>query len=63
MDIGELESKKITELREMAKEMEIPGFSTMKKQGLVYEILRANAQAQGYDFKWILTFNLSQLGS
>ena len=32
MDIGELESKKITELREMAKEMEIPGFSTMKKK-------------------------------
>jgi transcription termination factor Rho len=51
MDIGELESKKITELREMAKEMEILGFSTMKKQGLVYEILRANAQSQGYDFR------------
>jgi transcription termination factor Rho len=51
MDIGELESKKITELREMAKELEIPGFSTMKKQGLVYEILRANAQSQGYDFR------------
>lgn len=51
MDIGELESKKITELREMAKEMEIPGFSTMKKQGLVYEVLRANAQSQGYDFR------------
>mgnify|MGYP002623165239 CR=1 FL=1 len=44
MDIGELESKKITELREMDKDMEINGFSTMKKQELVYEILRANAQ-------------------
>ena len=51
MDIGELESKKIGELREMAREMDIPGFSTMKKQGLVYEVLRANAQAQGYDFR------------
>ncbi|MCB8926360.1 MAG: transcription termination factor Rho [Ardenticatenaceae bacterium] len=51
MDIGELESKKIAELRDMARDMDIPGFSTMKKQGLVYEILRANAQAQGYDFR------------
>ena len=51
MDIGELESKKIAELRDMEREMDIPGFSTMKKQGLVYEILRANAEAQGYDFR------------
>jgi transcription termination factor Rho len=51
MDIGELESKKITELRDMARELDIPGFSTMKKQGLVYEVLRANAQSQGYDFR------------
>ncbi|MCA9919662.1 MAG: transcription termination factor Rho [Anaerolineales bacterium] len=51
MDIGELESKKIAELRDMARDMDIPGFSTMKKQGLVYELLRANAQSQGYDFR------------
>ncbi|MFN2276339.1 MAG: Rho termination factor N-terminal domain-containing protein, partial [Candidatus Promineifilaceae bacterium] len=27
MDIGELEEKKLSELREMARDMEIPGFS------------------------------------
>jgi transcription termination factor Rho len=51
MDIGELESKKTTELRDIAREMDISGVSTMKKQKLVYEILRANAQAQGYDYR------------
>jgi hypothetical protein len=30
MDIGELEEKKLSELREMARDMEIPGFSAMK---------------------------------
>lgn len=51
MDIAELDSKKISELRELAKENEIPGYSTMKKQALIYEILRANATAQGHDFR------------
>lgn len=51
MDIAELESKKIGELREIAKEKEVPGFSTKKKQDLIYEILRANANAQGHDFR------------
>lgn len=51
MDIGELETKKIGELRDVAREMEIVGFSTMKKQGLIYEILKANSTAQGFDFR------------
>lgn len=51
MDIAELESLKIGELRDIARETGVPGFSTMKKQDLVYEILRSNAQKQGYDFR------------
>jgi len=51
MDIGELEAKKIGELRDMARDMNISGFSTMKKQDLVYEVMRANAEANGYDFR------------
>jgi transcription termination factor Rho len=51
MDIGELEAKKIGELRDMARDMNVTGFSTMKKQDLVYELMRANAEANGYDFR------------
>lgn len=51
MDIGELETKKIGELRDIAREMEISGFSTMKKQGLIYEILKTNSANQGFDFR------------
>lgn len=51
MEIGDLETKKVGELRDIAREMEIPGFSTMKKQDLIYELLKANSTAQGFDFR------------
>lgn len=51
MDIAELADKKLTELREVARDMEIPGYSTMKKQTLIYEILRANAEGKGFHFR------------
>jgi transcription termination factor Rho len=51
MDIGQLETLKLGELRDIAKEKNIPGYSTMKKQDLIYEILRANAKENGYDFR------------
>ncbi|MFQ5399866.1 MAG: transcription termination factor Rho [Anaerolineae bacterium] len=51
MDIGNLEAKKLTELREIGREMGVAGFSTMKKQDLIYHIMRANAKAKGYDFR------------
>ena len=40
MDIAELEALKIGELRDIARDKEVAGFSTMKKQDLVYEILK-----------------------
>ena len=51
MDIVQLEAKKVGELRNIARELTVNGFSTMKKQRLVYEILRAQAKAQGLDFR------------
>ena len=34
MDISELKSKKIVELNEIAKELNIPGYSDLRKQEL-----------------------------
>lgn len=51
MDIVELESKKIGELRALAREKEITGFSVMKKHDLVFHIMKADAQARGHDFR------------
>ena len=51
MDIGELEAKKLGELRDIAREMNIPGFSTMKKQGLVLKIMESEAEAKGLHFR------------
>ena len=39
MDISELKSKKIVELNEIAKELNIPGYSDLRKQELIFKIL------------------------
>ena len=51
MDIAELEAKKLSELRDIAREISVPGYSAKKKQELVYEILRTKAEEQGLDFR------------
>ncbi|MDT8306284.1 MAG: transcription termination factor Rho [Anaerolineae bacterium] len=51
MDIAELESQRLTDLRETAREMDISGYSAMKKQQLVYEIMRAEARKKGLEFR------------
>ncbi len=51
MDIAELESKRLAELREIARDIDLNGFSTMKKQELVYEIMRAEARKKGFEFR------------
>ena len=51
MDIGELEEKKLSELRNMARDMSIPGFSSMKKQDIVFQIMAANAKSKGLNFQ------------
>ena len=50
MNMAELEAKTLEELRGLAKELEISGYSKLKKSDLILKILRANAEAQGYIF-------------
>ena len=51
MDIGELESKKLSELRDIGRDMKIPGYTTMKKQDLVFRVMQADAESSGYHFR------------
>lgn len=51
LDIAELESKTLDQLRDLAKARGISGYSRMKKQDLILRLLRAQAEAQGYDFR------------
>jgi len=50
MDFAELETKTLGELRELAKSMEISGYSRLKKEDLILRLLRAKAEQQGYAF-------------
>ena len=51
MDISELESKTLSELREIAREQGISGYSKMKKQDLILRLLREQAEQSGHDFR------------
>lgn len=48
--MGELEEKKLTDLYKLAKEYEIPYYGQMKKKELIFAILRAQAEKDGYMF-------------
>ncbi|MCD6554517.1 MAG: transcription termination factor Rho [Chloroflexi bacterium] len=50
MNITDLELKTLDELREIAREMNISGVSRMKKNDLIFRLLRAQAEQQGYIF-------------
>ena len=50
MNMAELESKTLEELRSLAKEFDVSGYSKLKKSDLILNILKANAEAQGYIF-------------
>jgi transcription termination factor Rho len=45
MKIAELQDKKLPELKDIAKQMNLGGFSAMRKQDLIYLILEAKAEA------------------
>lgn len=51
MDIVELDSKKLSELRDYARDLGISGYSSKKKQALIIEIMGAEAEAQGHQFR------------
>ena len=51
MEVTELEEQRVSELRDIARDMDISGFSGMKKQELVYEIMREQARRRGLEFR------------
>jgi transcription termination factor Rho len=51
MDIAQLERKNLEELRQMAREVAVPGYSRMKKQEVILGLLRDNAERQGYKLR------------
>ena len=51
MDISELESKTLNELRGVAKQWNIPNASRYKKDELIVRLLRANAEKQGLELR------------
>jgi transcription termination factor Rho len=50
MEISDLKKLKITELTEMAQNMNIPGYSGLRKQELIFKILEAQTQQDGNIF-------------
>jgi len=50
MDITELKSKKIAELNQIAKELNITGYSDLRKQELIFKILEAQTTKDGLSF-------------
>ncbi|RLC67417.1 MAG: transcription termination factor Rho [Chloroflexi bacterium] len=50
IDIASLEERTLAELRDLAKEWEISGFSRLKKEDLILRLLRAKAEREGLSF-------------
>ncbi len=50
MDIAELKSKKISELTKIAKELNITGYTDLRKQDLIFKILEAQTEKDGLTF-------------
>jgi transcription termination factor Rho len=51
MDIAELELRNLDELRQMARDSSVTGYSRLKKQELILALLRDNAEKQGYKLR------------
>jgi transcription termination factor Rho len=51
MDIAKLEKKNLAELRKLSKELEIPGYSRMKKDDLILGLLRIKAEKGGHTLR------------
>ncbi len=50
LSFGDLELRTLEELRTMAREMNVSGYSRLKKYDLILGLLKAQAEQQGYDF-------------
>jgi len=51
MNIAELDEMTLADLRDLAREVEVQGFSRMKKTELVIELLRHKAEQQGHELR------------
>ena len=47
MNVSELKSKKINELTQLAKKLEIEGYAGMRKQELIFSLLQAQIEKNG----------------
>ena len=50
LSFGELDLKTLPDLRNAARDLEISGYSRLKKYDLIMGLLRAQAEQQGYNF-------------
>src|ERR687884_48291 len=50
LNYAELDRKSLTELREIAKEQTVSGYSKLKKSDLIFRLLRAKAEREGLIF-------------
>jgi transcription termination factor Rho len=50
MTIAELKEKNITELTKIARTLDLPGASAMRKQDLIFKILQAQSEKEGHIF-------------
>ncbi len=51
LTLADLETRSVDELQDMAKELDISGYSRLKKQDLAFRILQAQTEQQGNIFK------------
>ena len=51
MDIAQLERKTLDELRRLAREANVSGFSRLKKQDLILSLLRSEAEKRGHKLR------------
>ena len=51
MNIAELEEMTLEQLRDQAREIDIPGFSRLKKNDLILALLRYKAEQQGHELR------------
>lgn len=51
MDIAQLEQKNLEDLRDLAREANVPRFSRMKKQELILGLLRSEAERRGHKLR------------
>ena len=51
MDIAQLETKNLEELRQLARQAEVPRYSRLKKQDLILGLLRVEAERKGHKLR------------